>query len=196
LRQCFCSTDPPAPRPTFAWKWLKARLSTFAVNVCPAGMGLSSNRPISSLRPSPRPKGPAVHDCSRTSYFYPGLWSMRQLYQAGCFRKTCPHRKGNYEALSRLGRSPCPPIWAGEMVRLHLWYATHSNSFLHWCDRRNVQPDVSMPGQGRHLGRICSPGVNKFNNKFATEYALFRTSGWRAMSRMGCSFLTPPVTKA
>jgi hypothetical protein len=33
------------------------------------------------------------------------------------------------------------------------------------------------------------PGVNKFNNRFVTEYALFRTSDG-GMSQMGCSYDT------
>jgi predicted dehydrogenase len=68
-----------------------------------------------------------------------------------------------------------------------MWYPTHSTAFYIGVTGGTFT-EVSCQGR---VGTwdMLKPGVNKFNNKFASEYALFRTSDG-GMSRMGASFDT------
>jgi len=117
-----------------------------------------------------------------TSYFHPGLWPMRQLYKAGSFGKHILS-EGHYEHYWD-GKVPFPSYLDWRKGPPPLWYATHSTAYYIGVTGGTFT-HVSCQGRTGTWWYL-QPGSNKFNNTFATEYALFRTSDG-GMSRMGCS---------
>src|SRR5262249_47589306 len=105
-----------------------------------------------------------------TSYYYPGLWSMRQLYQAGCFGKHVL-TEGYYDHFHD-GKEPMPSYKGWRDGCPPLWYPTHSTAFYVGVTGGTFT-HVSCQGRTGTWSYL-QPGVNKFNNTFATEEALFR----------------------
>jgi hypothetical protein len=68
------------------------------------------------------------------------------------------------------------------------WYPTHSNAY-YVCVTDGSFTEVSCLGI-QSLDEENQPGKNRYNNPFATEIALFRTSEG-GMARMGVSWDTP-----
>ena len=120
-----------------------------------------------------------------TSYFEPGLWPIRQLYQAGYFGKHV-YSEGEYYHFHD-GKEPYPSYLGWREGPPPLWYPTHSTAYYTGVTGGRF---THVSAQGRTgTWSYLQPGANKFNNTFATETALFRTSDGGA-SRMACSFDT------
>ena len=120
-----------------------------------------------------------------TSYFEPGLWPIRQLYKAGCFGKHV-YTEGEYYHFHD-GKEPYPSYLGWREGPPPLWYPTHSTAYYTGVTGASF---THVSAQGRTgTWSYLQPGANKFNNTFATETALFRTSDGGA-SRMACSFDT------
>ena len=120
-----------------------------------------------------------------TSYFDPSLWQMRQLYKAGCFGKHILS-EGEYEHYHD-GKAPVPSYKGWRDGAPAMWYPTHSTAFYIGVTGGTFT-EVSCQGRVGTWSYL-QPGVNKFGNRFASEYALFRTSDG-GMSRIGASFDT------
>jgi predicted dehydrogenase len=120
-----------------------------------------------------------------TSYFEPGLWPIRQLYQAGCLGDHV-YSEGEYYHYHD-GKEPMPSYLGWRNGAPPLWYPTHSTAYYVGVTGGSF---THVSAQGRTgTWSYLRPGTNAFNNTFATETALFRTSDGGA-SRMACSFDT------
>jgi predicted dehydrogenase len=120
-----------------------------------------------------------------TSYYEPGLWPIRQLYQAGLFGKHV-YSEGEYYHYSD-GTAPMPSYKGWRDGAPPLWYPTHATAYYVGVTGGSFT-HVSAQGVPSTWSYM-QPGVNKFNNRFVTEYALFHTSDG-GISRMGCSYDT------
>lgn len=120
-----------------------------------------------------------------TSYFHEDNYAMRQIYNAGGFGKLV-YSEGEYfhyagddwPASYKEWRIGIPPQF----------YPTHSNAY-YVCVTGGSFTEVSCLGM-KSLSKYFQAGANKYNNQFATEIALFRTSEG-GMSRMAVSWDTP-----
>jgi predicted dehydrogenase len=119
-----------------------------------------------------------------TSCYHEDLYAMRQIYNAGGFGKLV-YSEGEYWHYSEKGiasyknwRHGMPPQW----------YPTHSNAYYIGVTDGSFT-EVSCLGMPSYMERY-QPGNNRYNNPFATEIALFRTSEG-GMSRMNRSSDTP-----
>lgn len=134
-----------------------------------------------------------------TSMFRRNLYAMRQIYQAGGFGKLI-YTEGEYfhGPSTRVQAPQPPPANRGPVVpgsylgwRDGLppqWYPTHSNAYYIGVTEGTFT-EVSclgMPSQRE----TNQPGNNRYNNPFATEIAMFRTSDG-GISRMAVSWDTP-----
>jgi len=116
-----------------------------------------------------------------TSMFRENLYSMRQIYQAGGFGELV-YSEGEYWHYSEHGiasyknwRRGLPPQW----------YPTHSDAY-HVGVTNGSFTDVSCLGMPSSMERYQD---NQYNNPFATEISLYRTSEG-GMARMGRSVNT------
>jgi predicted dehydrogenase len=117
-----------------------------------------------------------------TSYFEPGLWPIRQLYKAGLLGNHV-YSEGEYFHYHD-GKAPYPSYLGWRTGPPPLWYATHSTAYYIGVTGGTF---THVSAQGRTgTWPYLQPGANKFNNTFATETALFRTSDGGA-SRMAVS---------
>ena len=180
IEAVFCATDPPH-HAQHCMEVLKHGKHV-AVNV-PAVWG-SFEQADQLFEAVKKAKG-LQYMMFETSYFHPALWPMRQLYKAGCFGKHVLS-EGHYEHYHD-GKEPMPSYKGWRDGPPPMWYATHSTAFYIGVTGGTFT-EVSCQGRVGTWSYL-QPGVNKFNNRFATEYALFRTSDG-GMSRMGCSFDT------
>jgi predicted dehydrogenase len=119
-----------------------------------------------------------------TSCFHEDLYAMRQIYNAGGFGKLI-YSEGEYWHYSEKGidsyknwRHGMPPQW----------YPTHSNAYYIGVTDGSFT-EVSCLGTPSTMERY-QKGNNSYNNPFATEIALFRTSEG-GMARMSRSADTP-----
>jgi predicted dehydrogenase len=115
-----------------------------------------------------------------TSCFRENLYAMRQIYQAGGFGKLV-YAEGEYWHYSEHGiasyknwRHGMPPQW----------YPTHSDAYYVGVTGGSFT-EVSCLGMPSMMERYQT-GKNKYNNPFATEISLYRTSEG-GMARMGRS---------
>lgn len=119
-----------------------------------------------------------------TSYFHDDLHAMRQIYNAGGFGKIVYAEGEYYHYMPE-------PIDSYKGWRIGLppqWYPTHSNAYYMGITGGSFT-EVScqaMPGLVSHL----TPGMNKYENPFGTEVALFRTNDGGS-ARMVVSWDTP-----
>lgn len=119
-----------------------------------------------------------------TSCFYEDLYAMRQIYKAGGFGKII-YSEGEYWHYSEKGL-PSYKEWRNGMPPQ--WYSTHSNAYYVGVTDGTFT-EVSCLGMPSSMERY-QKGNNRYNNPFATEIALFRTSEG-GMSRMSRSSDTP-----
>lgn len=117
-----------------------------------------------------------------TSCFRENLYAMRQIYKAGGFG-TLVYSEGEYWHYSEKGidsykgwRDGMPPQW----------YPTHSNAYYIGVSD-GYYTEVSCVGFTSQMERYKK---NRYNNPFATEIALFKTSEG-GISRMSRSSDTP-----
>ncbi len=115
-----------------------------------------------------------------TSCFHPDLYAMRQIYKAGGFGKLV-YTEGEYWHYSEKGiesyndwRHGMPPQW----------YPTHSDAYYIGVTDDSFT-EVSCLGIPSSMERY-QKGNNRYNNPFATEISLYRTSEG-GMARMGRS---------
>ncbi|HBE41066.1 MAG TPA: gfo/Idh/MocA family oxidoreductase [Bacteroidales bacterium] len=119
-----------------------------------------------------------------TSSFHEDLYAMRQIYKAGGFGELV-YSEGEYWHYSEKGidsykgwRHGMPPMW----------YLTHASAY-HIGVTDGSFTEVSCLGMPSYMERYL-PGNNKYNNRFASQIALFRTSEG-GMARMCRSSDTP-----
>ena len=115
-----------------------------------------------------------------TSFFRENLYAMQQIYKAGGFGKIM-YAEGEYWHYSEYGldsyrnwRHGMPPQW----------YPTHSDAYYVGVTNGSFT-EVSCLGIPSDMERY-QKGKNKYNNPFATEISLYRTSDG-GMARMGRS---------
>jgi predicted dehydrogenase len=177
IEAVFCATDPPH-HAQHCMEVLKHGKHV-AVN-CPAVWG-SLEQADQLFEVVTKAKG-LQYMMFETSYYQPGLWDMRQLYRAGCFGDHV-YSEGEYYHYHD-GKAPYPSYLGWRDGPPPLWYATHSTAFYIGVTGGTF---THVSAQGRKgTWPYLQPGVNKFDNTFATETALFRTSDGGA-SRMTCS---------
>jgi predicted dehydrogenase len=119
-----------------------------------------------------------------TSCFHEDLHAMRQIYNAGGFGKLV-YSEGEYY---HYGDKPLPSYNGWRNGGPPQWYPTHSNAYYVGVTGGSFT-EVSCLGMPS-IKEINQPGKNPFNNLFATEVALFRTSEG-GMARMVVSGDTP-----
>ena len=119
-----------------------------------------------------------------TSMFRQNLYAMRQIYNAGGFGKLV-YTEGEYWHYSKNGiasyknwRHGMPPQW----------YPTHSDAYYVGVTGGTFT-EVSCLGMPSDMERY-QKGNNRYDNPFATEISLYRTSEG-GMARMGRSADTP-----
>ncbi len=119
-----------------------------------------------------------------TSCFRENLYAMRQIYKAGGFGKLV-YAEGEYWHYSENGiasynnwRHGMPPQW----------YPTHSDAYYIGVTDETFT-EVSCLGMPSAMTRYQT-GNNRYNNPFATEISLYRTSEG-GMARMGRSSDSP-----
>jgi len=119
-----------------------------------------------------------------TTAFHNDTYAMRQIYNAGGFGKML-YTEGEYYHWMDV------PIDSYKGWRIGLppqWYPTHSNGY-YMCVTGGSFTEVSCMAIPS-LKEAFQPGANRYNNVFATEVALFRTSEG-GMARMAVSWDTP-----
>ena len=119
-----------------------------------------------------------------TSYYHADLHAMREIYRAGGFGKLV-YSEGEYYHFGiehidsyKKWRDGLPPQW----------YPTHSNAYYIGVTGGSFT-EVSCMSMPSTLARF-QPGKNRYDNRFATEVALFRTSEGGS-ARMAVSWDTP-----
>jgi len=125
-----------------------------------------------------------------TSCYHDALYAMRELYNAGRLGKIM-YSEGEYYHYMGKGDVLQTPAGSYKGWRIGLppqWYPTHSNAY--YCGVTGGSfTDVTclaMPSTLETFGA----SANAYNNLFATEVALFRTSEG-GMSRMAVSWDSP-----
>ncbi len=125
-----------------------------------------------------------VYALNETSAFRPQVYAMREIYRAGGFGKLIYTEGEYYHYMDKhIGsykdwRIALPPQY----------YPTHSNAF-YTCVTGGSFTDVSCLAMPSLLADNQA-GKNRYNNPFATEVALFRTSEG-GMARMAVSWDMP-----
>lgn len=181
IEAVFCATDPPH-HAQHCMEVLKHGKHV-AVN-CPAVWG--SLEQADPLFDAVKKASGLQYMMFETSYYHPGLWPMRQIYQAGGFGKHV-YSEGEYYHYHD-GKEPMPSYKGWRDGPPPLWYATHSTAYYIGVTGGTLT-HVSCqgkPGAWTYL----QPEVNKFGNTFATETALYRTSDGGAF-RATCCWQTP-----
>ena len=180
IEAVFCATDPPH-HAQHCMEVLKHGKHV-AVNV-PAVWG-SLEQAEQLFEAVKKAKG-LHYMMFETSYFHPSLWQMRQLYNAGCLGKHV-YSEGNYDHYHD-GKAHVPSYKGWRNGGPPMWYPTHATAFYVGVTGGAF---TEVSGQGRvSTWSHMQPGANKYNNRFATEFALLRTSDG-GMSQVGCSFDT------
>lgn len=119
-----------------------------------------------------------------TSCFHEDLYAMRQIYKAGGFGKIVYSEGEYYHYAAKMSASyknwriGLPPQW----------YGTHSNAYYIGVTDGSFT-EVSCVGMPSILPDL-QPGANRYNNRFFSEIALFKTSEG-GISRMAVSWDTP-----
>ena len=117
-----------------------------------------------------------------TSYFHPGLWPIRQIYQSGGFGKHV-YSEGEYYHYHE-GPEPMPSYGGWRDGPPPLWYATHSTAYFIGVTGGHLT-HVSCQGNPATWPFLL-PGVNRFDNIFGTETALYRTNDGGAFRALCC----------
>ena len=177
IEAVFCATDPPH-HAQHCMEVLKHGKHV-AVN-CPAVWG-SLEQAEELFDAVKRAKG-LHYMMFETSYYHPGLWPMRQIYKAGGFGKHV-YSEGEYYHYTD-GKQPMPSYKGWRDGPPPLWYATHSTAYYIGVTGGTLT-HVSCQGKPADWW-FLKPGVNKFNNTFATETALYRTSDGGSFRALCC----------
>jgi len=119
-----------------------------------------------------------------TSYFRARLYAMRQIFKAGKFGKLV-YSEGEYY---HYHTAPLPGYKDWRFGLPPQWYPTHSNAY-HIGVTDETFTEVSCMGVPSLMPSL-QPGANRYNNRFFSEFALFRASGGGS-SRMVVSWDTP-----
>jgi len=177
IEAVFCATDPPH-HAQHCMEVLKHGKHV-AVN-CPAVWG-SLDQADQLFEAVTQAKG-LHYMMFETSYYHPGLWPMRQIYKAGGFGKHV-YSEGEYYHYTD-GKQPMPSYQGWRDGPPPLWYATHSTAYYIGVTGGTL---THVSGQGKPADWwFLQPGVNKFNNTFATETALYRTSDGGSFRALCC----------
>jgi predicted dehydrogenase len=107
---------------------------------------------------------------------------MRQIYKAGGFGKHI-HSEGEYYHYTD-GKQPMPSYKGWRDGFPPLWYGTHSNAYYIGVTGGTFT-HVSCQGKPADWW-FLKPGVNKFNNIFGSETALYRTSDGGSFRSIVC----------
>jgi len=113
-----------------------------------------------------------------TSMFHANLYAMRRIYHTGGFGKLV-YAEGEYWHYSENGIDSFKNWRHGMPMR---WYPTHSDAYYIGVTDGTFL-EVSCLGIPSALERFL-PGKNVYNNPFATEISMYRTSEG-GMARMG-----------
>ncbi len=119
-----------------------------------------------------------------TTSFHNDTYAMRQIFNAGGFGKMM-YTEGEYYHFMET------PIDSYKGWRIGLppqWYPTHSNAYYTAVTGGSFT-EVSCMAMPSLIPQF-QPGANRYDNTFATEIALFRTSEG-GMARMAVSWDTP-----
>jgi len=119
-----------------------------------------------------------------TSAFHNECYAMREIFKAGGFGKML-YSEGEYYHYSE---KPLDSYKGWRIGTPPQWYPTHSNAY-YVCVTGGSFTEVSCMATPSILERF-QPGSNAYNNLFATEIALMRTSEG-GMARMAVSWDTP-----
>jgi len=125
-----------------------------------------------------------IYALNETTAFRPQCYAMRAIYQAGGFGKLVYTEGEYYHYMDK-------HIGSYKEWRVGLppqYYPTHSNAF-YTCVTGGTFTEVSCLAMSSLLADN-QPGKNRYNNLFATEVALFRTSEG-GMARMAVSWDMP-----
>jgi predicted dehydrogenase len=180
IEAVFCATDPPH----HAQHCMEVLKHGKHVAVCVPAVWGSLEQADQLFEAVKKARG-LQYMMFETSYFEPGLWPIRQLYKAGCFGKHV-YSEGEYFHYHD-GKAVYPSYLGWRDGSPPLWYPTHSTAYYVGVTGGSF---THVSAQGRTgTWSYLQPGANKFDNKFATETALFRTSDGGA-SRITCSFDT------
>ncbi len=125
-----------------------------------------------------------IYAMFETSAYRPQCYAMRSIYKAGGFGKLIYTEGEYYHYMDKhIGSYK---DWRVGLPPQH--YPTHSNAF-YTCVTGGSFTEVSCLGMPSLLADN-QPGRNRYNNPFATEIALFRTSEG-GMARMAVSWDMP-----
>jgi hypothetical protein len=119
-----------------------------------------------------------------TSYYHPGLFAMRRIYEAGGFGKLV-YTEGEYY---HYGVTTLDSYQDWRIGLPPQFYPTHSNAY-HIGVNGGSFTEVSCMGMPSIRDEL-QPANNRYKNPFGTEIALFRTNDG-GMSRMAVSWDTP-----
>ena len=153
------------------------------ISAVPAVFGLEQVEQADELLATVKKTG-LVYALNETSAFRAQIYAMRQIYKAGGFGKLIYTEGEYYHYMDKhIGsykdwRVALPPQY----------YPTHSNAF-YTCVTGGSFTDVSCLAMPSLLADNQA-GKNRYNNPFATEIALFRTSEG-GMARMAVSWDMP-----
>jgi predicted dehydrogenase len=177
IEAVFCATDPPH-HAQHCMEVLKHGKHV-AVNV-PAVWG--SLEQADQLYEAVKKAKGLQYMMFETSFYHPGLWPMRQIYQAGGFGKHV-YSEGEYYHYHD-GSAPMPSYKGWRDGPPPLWYATHSTAYYIGVTGGSLThvSCQAKPGNWYWL----KPGANKFNNTHSTETALFQTSDGGAFRALCC----------
>jgi predicted dehydrogenase len=181
IEAVFCATDPPH-HAQHCMEVLKHGKHV-AVN-CPAVWG--SLEEADRLFEAVTKASGLQYMMFETSYFHPGLWPMRQIYQAGGFGEHV-YSEGEYYHYHD-GKEPMPSYKGWRDGPPPLWYATHSTAYYIGVTG-GALTHVSCQGRPADWW-FLKPGVNRFDNTFATETALYHTSDGGSFRAL-CCWQTP-----
>jgi len=121
-----------------------------------------------------------------TSSFHEDLYAMRQIYDAGGLGRLVYSEGEYYHYMEQ----PIPSYKDWRVGLPPQWYPTHSNAYYGAVTRGSFT-EVSCEGMPSLVGHL-QPSHNRYQNRFGTEIAMFRTSEG-GMSRMAVSWDTPGV---
>jgi predicted dehydrogenase len=119
-----------------------------------------------------------------TSCYHPELHAMREIYRAGGFGKLV-YSEGEYYHYTP---KPVPSYKDWRVGSVPQWYPTHAAAFYVGVTGGSFT-EVTCMGMPSYLDAF-QPGANRYNNRFATEVALLRTSEG-GMARIAMSWDTP-----
>ena len=117
---------------------------------------------------------------AETSCYRADCYAMRQVYQAGGFGRLI-YSEGEYY---HYGTKPIASFKGWRVGTPPLWYPTHSTAYYIGVTGKRFT-SVSCVGFPGTI-QAYQPGANRYDNRFANEIALFRTSEGGASRMLMC----------